>query len=156
MRESYWIYCPFPTITDRLAWVCAWMIASTSTILVLVLFFLPNNFQDPICNNKHFPRHFPFPTDQIPRRKNICFHLEDEIVEEFGLTFLKYGHLYNQSIPQQRQVVIKSKWNQVILQALHPGFIRPRISSDNWKELTHFLQNAEVDVECELSFELVR
>ena len=54
---------------------------------------LPDNFQNAITDDIHFPCYLSFATDIITWCVYDHFHLEYEVMQEFGLTFLQEGDL---------------------------------------------------------------
>lgn len=54
---------------------------------------LPDHFQHSVGNNEHFPCHLPVSTHQVAWSEDVGAHFEDEVVQEFWSTFMKYRHL---------------------------------------------------------------
>lgn len=54
---------------------------------------LPYDLDDTIGNDKHFPRNLSASANEVSWCKNISLHLQNQIVEKLGLTFLENCHL---------------------------------------------------------------
>ena len=55
--------------------------------------FRPDDFEESVRNDEHLSRHLALATDEVARREDEGFHLEDKVVQELGFAFLEDGHL---------------------------------------------------------------
>ena len=54
---------------------------------------LPDNFEQPVSNDKHLSGHFSLPTNQVPWGEDERPHFQHQIMQEFRLTLLENRYL---------------------------------------------------------------
>lgn len=50
---------------------------------------LTQHLEDAVGDDEHLPGDLALPTNRVAGREDVSFHLEHEVVEKFGLTFLE-------------------------------------------------------------------